>query len=366
MSWLCLVFYGVIIIRVSSKKNKLEYPYGTNISSHSGVYGIAGPSYEDGEGALVKFDITSGTALTVRVPNTRRPPYTGLNVGCLDSAHRIYFLLYEYWSVHGYRTALYPYDLLNATEYDPIILPIASNPMMAADQCAYDRNKGDIFVFGHDAKNELYQLLLRVRFNTINKNATVDLIGNYSLIDDIPFASDDFTIYDSSRDMLWLAGEYGNNESTLTFDYFWIDAKTGEINKKVVEEAVEIQNAAYYPKLDQIVGVTPLGYNEKGWLQFQMLYADPQTLQTVQRFPPFTGTDWYLFEGVFTLDIDDGILYHIIFSNITNGTLLGHLVGVDVNDGTKVTEAQICKNDAIAGGSTNSCPWSIQYWNTNS
>ena len=73
-----------------------------------------------------------------------------------------------------------------------------------------------------------YQLLLRVVFDPENNNGTVTQIGNYSAIDDIPLIAGEISIYDSKRNMLWLAGEDGNNTNNFTIDYFYIDAKTGK------------------------------------------------------------------------------------------------------------------------------------------
>ena len=82
-------------------------------------------------------------------------------------------------------------------------------------------------MFGHDANNLNYQLLLRVVFDPAKNNGTVTQIGNYSFIDDISLVAGEFSIYDSKRNMLWLAGEYGNDTDNFTINYFYIDAKTG-------------------------------------------------------------------------------------------------------------------------------------------
>eukprot|EP01083_Nonionella_stella_P042348 114421_1 len=364
MALLCLFLHVFIgLCALSKGYGKINYNINVGPLHHavqSGVYAIAGPSYPDGESTLVKYDTTTGNASTVIIPNTRRPPITEEDLSCFDNINHIVLLIYEHLTVHGYVTALYPFDLQNTTaQYDPIVLPIESNPLLAGDQCASDPSTGDVYIFGHDASNHLYQLLLKLSFDPKKKHYSITQIGNYSLIDDIPLVSGELSTYDSKRDMLWLTGEYGKDDNDSTSDYFYINAKTGEVENKMEWDG---HSGVYNPHLDQIVGVTSTRWNEMGYAEYQLVYTDPKTLDTVKSFAAFTGVDWCLYNDVYTMDIEGGIFYQIVFANVSgtcvNSThFAGHLVGVDIYHGTVVTSPQICEL-----GDIDSCPWSIQYW----
>mmetsp|Transcript_49083 Transcript_49083/g.78407 ORF Transcript_49083/g.78407 Transcript_49083/m.78407 type:complete len:402 (-) Transcript_49083:77-1282(-) len=331
----------------------------------AGMYGLAGPSYQAGYAALVQYDIESGNTTTVQTPNGN--PLTGESLGCLDNIHKVWFFIYEeVTSEEKIVAGLYPYDLADdTTAYDPILLPslYADAFVGAGDECTADPNTGDIYVFGHDANNLQYQLLLRVVFDPQANDATVTQVGNYSMVDDIPLLAGEITMYDSKRNMLWLAGEDGNDTNNFTIDYFYIDAKTGVVQNVINFEEVPIDVALYNPTLDMVVGLKTAGRDVKGYFSFQMVYADPVTLEVNQTFDPFTN-DWCAWEAIYTQDVDDGVFYGLLYKlpdNGTctsyNGTYLGHLVGVDVNKGTVKTEPEFCKFGTVL-----TCPWALQYW----
>eukprot|EP01083_Nonionella_stella_P258335 883140_1 len=109
-------------------------------------------------------------------------------------------------------------------------------------------------------------------------------------------------------------------------------------------EKVPIDTALYNPNLDKIVGLTTAGRDVKGYFSFEMVYADPETLEITKPFTPFSN-NWCAWEAIYSQDVDGGVYYGLMYKlpndaacDTYNGTFLGHLVGVDVNKGTVVNE----------------------------
>ena len=112
----------------SPSRNAFKLPSGVAAGAGAGMYGIAGPSYKDGELALVKYDTVSGNTTTVQTPSTAflsKLPSTGESLGCLDAVHSVFFFIYEEADASGGIVAgLYPYNLADpSVQYDPILLP---------------------------------------------------------------------------------------------------------------------------------------------------------------------------------------------------------------------------------------------------
>eukprot|EP01084_Bolivina_argentea_P242562 406877_1 len=157
-----------------------------------------------------------------------------------------------------------------------------------------------------------YQLLLRVIFDPSIDNATVTQIGNYSAIDDIPLIAGEITIYDSKRNMIWLAGEDGSDQNNFTIDYFYINATNGDLVNTINFEQVPIDTALYNPKLDKVVGLAYVGRDDAGFIKFDMVYADPVTLEITKPFSSFSNK-WCAWEAIYSQDSDGGVYYGLIY-----------------------------------------------------
>eukprot|EP00490_Sorites_sp_Unknown_P029454 CAMPEP_0114658242 /NCGR_PEP_ID=MMETSP0191-20121206/15372_1 /TAXON_ID=126664 /ORGANISM="Sorites sp." /LENGTH=335 /DNA_ID=CAMNT_0001879709 /DNA_START=202 /DNA_END=1209 /DNA_ORIENTATION=+ len=332
------------------------------------MYGIAGPSYDNGQGsaALVKYDIDTGNT-TTQATTAFSPVLTGESLGCLDTKNSVYFFIYEgYNKERQLISGLYPYDLANPSNvYDPVYLPlIYPDPFVGAgDECTFDPDTGDIYVFGHDNDNLDYQLLLKVVFDASSNSADITMIGNYSLIDDIPLIAGETTIFDSKRKYLWVVGEFGNDTNNFTVDYFYINANTGAIENTVNFEDVIIDTALYDSKLDLVVGLKTGERTKTGHFPFQMVHVDPVTLETKQTFTAFDD-DYCSWEAIYALDTMDGVYYQLLYKMPDNapcasynGTFLGHLTGVFVDNGTVRAAPQFCEF-----GDVLSCPWDFQWF----
>lgn len=342
-------------------------------TSEGGMYGLSGPGYVDGDVALVRYDTLSGNTTTIQTPKGH--PLTGESLGCLDAVNNVFFFIYEYyadpWAQYP-TTGLYPYNLADpSVQYKPIHLPtiFGNNAVGAGDECASDPSTGDIYVFGHDAFNADFQLLLRVSFDARKDSASVTQIGKYSAIDDIPLLDGQSSIFDSKRKMIWLVGEYGADYDNYTIDYFYINASDGALVKTVNFDTAAIDFGAYDPELDTIVGLNIAGRDAKGFLEFEMVHADPQSLAITKTFAPF-GNGWCSWGPVYALDVTGGAFYGLFYEPLpksaecsaTNGTYLGHLVGVDVRNGSVLSETpEFCTFGQSL--SSVSCPWDLQFWN---
>ena len=155
------------------------------------------------------------------------------------------------------------------------------------------------------------------------------------------------------------------NYINYTIHYFYINATSGELVQTINFDDVPINVAAYNPTLDKIVGLTTAGKDDEGYMEFEMVYADPVTLEITRAFTPF-GSSFCSWEAVYSQDVDGGVFYGVLLKlsdearcDTSNGTYWGHLVGVDVNTGTAVSEPEFCEFGAHL--STTSCPWALQY-----
>ena len=138
----------------------------------------------------------------------------------------------------------------------------------------------------------------------------------------------------------------------------------GDVKNQINFEEVPIDTAEYNPTLDKIVGMKTAGRDAKGYFSFEMVYADPVTLEVTKPFSPCKDEYFCSWEAIYSQDVDGGVFYSLLYKlpnnatcNTYNGTFLGHLVGWDVNDGTIKTQPEFCKFGYIL-----TCPWELQYW----
>lgn len=215
------------------------------------------------------------------------------------------------------------------------------------------------YVFGHSVNDTTVQLLLRVTRSGITAKTEVTIVQEYSNLNDIPLLSGPCEVYDSKRNKMWIAASVGDDTNNVIVDWFYIDAATGNIEKNISDLVWTMPTCNYDASIDAIVGIEFNSEENDGNFSFVLKTADPVTLDITSNFNPIN--EWCDYTDVETYDSTDSIQYQIIFKNPfgpcidTNGTLIGHLVGMDATTGTLVSSAEMC-------GNLLECPWNMQYW----
>eukprot|EP01084_Bolivina_argentea_P045924 84529_1 len=370
-SFLLLIL--LINVSVSGIIKPDQNVFDKQIGAQSGMYGLSGASYKDGRATLVEYNVVNGTTTSLATPIGLTWPLTGESLGCLDNIHGVYFFIFEENSADNGALimGLYPYNLVDPTKnFKPIMLPmIFADPEIvgSGDQCVSDPNTGDIYVFGHDAIDQNYQLLLRVQFDPKLDQAMITQIGNYSQINDTPLLPGKISIYDSKRNMMWFAGEYGADKNNYTVNYFYINSTNGEL-VNTISWFPTIETAAYSPRLDKIVGFKQNGQAIDGSYVWQFMYADPVTFEITKTFQNISN-HYCAWNPIWSIDTKGGVFYTMLFKlpdetapcTSYNGTFYGHLIGINVDNGEVVSQPEYCQF-----GSIETCPYDIQYWNMQS
>ena len=360
MSWFCLVAiivsYLINFITVSGK----------------GVYAISETL------DLVQYDVNSGEK-TIIAKGPGRNDLTGESLDCFDNVNNVLYIMMT-TALVPLKTGLYGYNLSNPSqEIGFIELPqiyaaafggagevkhtifivrfcISTNTFLYIayiQQCVGDPNNGDVYVFGHSATNNTQQLLLKVYRNPENiSDIIVDTVNEYSTGDTLLLPGE-MSIFDSKRNKMWIAGEGQKIEF-----YFYIDAKTGNIENRVPYTQFPIYSSNYDVNLDQIVGISFDGFEPDDNAQYTMKYADPVDLNVTQQFQPFK--EWCFWTAEGSIDDQDQIWYQLLSNDTesacrdSNGTGLNqYLVGVNIKNG-QIETAPPIGPEII---------WDLFYWN---
>eukprot|EP01084_Bolivina_argentea_P292552 502974_1 len=320
------------------------------LTSGEGVYGISRTLQ------LVQFDINSGKKTIVN-DGPGKNYFTGETLNCFDNVNNIFYILVSTVLV-PLTAGLYGFNLSNPSQDTGFIeLPqiYAASIGGAGEQCLGDPNNGNIYVFGHSALNKTEQLLLNVYRNSSNiSDIIIETVNTYSNIDDVLLIPGEMTIFDSKRNKMWIPGQ-----GKATENYYYIDAKTGEIENKIPYKQFPIYASGYDNKLDQIVGISYNGSEPDDEIKYIMKYADPVTLNITNEFEPIK--EWCFWTAEGSIDDENQIWYNLLFNDTEtpcqdyNGStpLNQYLVGVNITSGQLVTDPAIGA-DII---------WDLFYWN---
>lgn len=339
----------------------------------AGLYGIGGTTYKGGMYSLVKYDEINGTNTELANLPDSHYAFSAPSLGLIDSIHNIYFWMTEIDNGHGIvSTYLYPYNLLNVSntyKYLNLSEYCFSTAGGGGDQQnIVDPNTGYIYIWCKYNFNIKYQLLLKLFFNPDYNNATIEVIGNYTNIDnDIAVSAGGWKIYDTKRDMIYFLGLSGYPPQ---FIYYYINAKTGKIDNVIKNKNLTLVSAQYNPNLDKIVGITG-DYQDGNYNEIlQFVYVDPITLDIVKNVSYINNTNYCAEDQLSTQDIDNNIFYFMASSlpdkndcnSLKNKSqpFLGNLVGVDINSGKVVSDPI---GYCTSYGTTFDCPWDIKWWN---
>ena len=273
---------------------------------------------------------------------------TGESLDCFDNVNNILYIMITMGIVPRLETGLYGYNLSDPTDNTGggfIKLPqiLASNFGGAGEQCVGDTDDGSVYVFGHSSTNNTEQLLLKVSRNPSNvSDVIIHNLKTYSNIDDALLLPGEMSIFDSKRNKMWIAGVQG----TKTEVYYYIDALTGDIEKRIPYEAFPIYSSGYDVTLDAIIGVSFDGWEPDNNAQYEMKHADPVTLNVTKVLPPFK--EWCFWTSEGAINNEKQIWYQLLQNDTIsacrefNGTgIQQYLVGVDVGTGDIVTAPPI-------------------------
>ena len=140
----------------------------------AGLYGI----YFNGD--LVNYDTKTGNMTTIAQPKNADNPMTGQSLGCMDTINGIYFFIYQEETTTW--TGLYAYNMKDPTKtYSPIKLSTVfpNNDVGANDACTQNPLTGEIYIWGHDEKDQTLQVLLTLKFDPDTGNATMSTLNTY-------------------------------------------------------------------------------------------------------------------------------------------------------------------------------------------
>lgn len=289
---------------------------------------------------------------------------TGESLDCFDNVNNILYVMVTMGTLPRLETGLYGFNLSDPTDntgggFIRLSQIYASNFGGGSEQCVGDTDDGSVYVFGHSAKNNTEQLLLKISRNPGNvSDVIIDTVKTYSNIDDAVLLPGEMSIFDSKRNKMWLAGVQG----TTTEVYYYIDASTGAIEKSIPYLSWPIYSAGYDVSLDAIIGVSFDGWLPDNNAQYVMKQADPVTLDVTKTLPAFKQWCFWTSEGAIN---DDKQIWYQLLSNDTisgcrkyNGTgLENYLVGVDVSTGDITTAAPLGSGDA-----NGNIIWDLFYW----
>eukprot|EP01084_Bolivina_argentea_P194452 333636_1 len=285
-------------------------------------------------------------------------PMLAQNLGCIDQINGIYYFLYQEKETSW--TGLYRYNLNDPTkQYSPIKLSmiIANKQEVGGnDACSSNPKTGDIYVWGHDYNDTQKQILLKIKFNASTANTTITTVQTYgNICNGAPESNGFMATYDTKRDYLWLPGTDNKDESA----YFYIDVSLGTLDKTIQSKNLNesIDSAQYDQAKDVIVGI----HNAPNALptHYRLNWWNPMTLEPMKSFAMLPGI-WCFWTPSYAADFTHNIFYQILFRSNTNcddQNAAGYLVGLDTNNGSIVSEAQICE-------SIKDCPvpMDLKYW----
>eukprot|EP00483_Globobulimina_turgida_P010944 UN10965 len=137
--------------------------------------------------------------------------------------------------------------------------------------------------------------------------------------------------------MIWFTVLTSMNGQNNTYNYYYLDAKNGNINNKKhnVSDTVLLWEAAnYYAKMDQIVALKV----NRTTKCIEMYLLDAVSLNVLRVFQQnlINGYEICKIEMMSTLDEKNGIIWIMVYSLNKGYCGDGYLVGLYVNNGTLV------------------------------
>jgi hypothetical protein len=250
------------------------------------------------------------------------------------------------------------------TPINPIPLQMLKQEFLlgARVECVSAPDTGDLFLWGPDVQLEKTQVLVKIT-RSVNGEVLASTIGVYQNVDLVPENAPAGAVYDGRRNMIWVPASEGTLVNVTNY-YYYIDATTAKIVKKVPFDDFPLAYAQYDPVGDKLVGLAFEGVELDGNVSYALRYANPVSLAIEETFPRLT--EWCVPGLIGSLNINAQEGYFLIFENPfgpcnkNNGTLDGYLAEINLNNGRLDARVKICR---FNGSPQNSdCPLDLLFY----